>query len=329
MIYSFDKSDPARNRFLAVLRASEIDFELVVRDRSVVRVLGLLDPETAGKLREVYAGRSPAASARASGSDVYSAFRDRTDVEVIAGPCSIESEEQIETIVAHLQDRNIRFIRGGAYKPRTSPDSFQGLGEKGLKIISRYARAAGLKIVTEAMDKSQLDVLCRYADIVQVGSRNMFNYTLLTALGSVDQPILLKRGMAATIDEWLRAADYIHRGGNDRILLCERGIRTFEPRTRHTLDVAAIHLARQLTPYPVIADPSHAAGDNNLVAPLALASVAAGADGIMVEIHPDPDQALSDGQQALTFEQFDRLLGAIAGAPSGQPAARLDRHGGH
>jgi 3-deoxy-7-phosphoheptulonate synthase len=185
------------------------------------------------------------------------------------------------------------------------------MGEKGLRIISTFAREANLKVVSEVMDRSQIDALCRHADIIQVGSRNMFNYTLLTALGSVDRPILLKRGMAATVDEWLKASEYVSSGGNGMIILCERGIRTFETRTRNTLDVAAIHLAKKLSDFPVIADPSHAAGDSDLVIPLAMAAVAAGADGIMVEIHPHPEQALSDRNQALTFDQCDALLQSL------------------
>ncbi|MBU1675158.1 3-deoxy-7-phosphoheptulonate synthase, partial [bacterium] len=240
-------------------------------------------------------------------------FADAAAPVMIAGPCAIESEEQIEAVVDFLRRRNIRYIRGGAFKPRTSPDDFQGLGEQGLRIISASARPAGLKIVTEVMDRSQIEAVCRHADILQVGSRSMFNYTLLTALGSVDKPVLLKRGMAATVDEWLQAAEYVSRGGNDRIILCERGIRTFEPRCRNMLDIAAIAQVRHLSGYPVVADPSHAAGRRELVVPLALAAAAAGADGLMVELHPDPSTALSDREQALDFDQFDTLLKRLAG----------------
>jgi 3-deoxy-7-phosphoheptulonate synthase len=311
MIYSFDKSDPVKAAFLEVLRGNEVDYEVVDRDRSVIRIFGSFSNETGEKLRDVYEGRRKLIIGGTAADDLYTNFGDRSRFKVIAGPCAVESEEQIAEITAYLIDRGVRYIRGGAYKPRTSPDSFQGMGEKGLKIISKYAIEAGLKVVSEVMDKSQIDVLCRYADVIQVGSRNMFNYTLLTALGSVDKPVLLKRGMAATIDEWLKASEYISCGGNGRIILCERGIRTFETRTRNTLDIAAIHLAKKLSSFPVIADPSHAAGDSELVVPLAKAAAASGADGIMVEIHPDPQTALSDRLQALTFEQFDSLLDSL------------------
>jgi len=182
------------------------------------------------------------------------------------------------------------------------------LGKIGLKLMADAAARYGMKVVTELMDKSQLDDVAQYADVIQVGSRNMFNYSLLTALGAVDKPILLKRGMAATIDEWVHSADYIRSGGNQRIVLCERGIRTFEPRTRYTLDVLAIPLARELSGLPVIADASHAAGSRNLVPYLVKAALAAGADGIMVEVHPDPDRALSDGAQSLGFDDFKSLF---------------------
>jgi 3-deoxy-7-phosphoheptulonate synthase len=311
MIYNFNKSDPVKSVFLDVLKDNDVDYELVDRDRLVVRILGFVNPGTAEKLQEVYEGRRKLTISRKPVDDVFSHFEDQTCFKLIAGPCAVESERQIADVVSYLKKIGVRYIRGGAYKPRTSPDSFQGMGERGLRIISKCARGANLKVVSEVMDKSQIDVLCEYADIIQVGSRNMFNYTLLTALGSVDKPVLLKRGMAATIDEWLKSSEYISWGGNDKIILCERGIRTFEMRTRNTLDIAAIHLAKKLSDYPVIADPSHAAGDRELVIPLAMAAAAAGADGIMVEIHPHPDEALSDRHQALTFEQFDDLLGKL------------------
>lgn len=319
MIYSFEKSDPAKGTFVRLLRESEIDFEIVNHDRSVIRLLGSVNRETGEKIREAYDGRRKLTIAGKPCDDVYSEFKDRTQFKMIAGPCAIESEEQISRVTGYLTSIGVRYMRGGAFKPRTSPDSFQGMGEKGLKIISRIAREAGLRVVSEVMDRSQIDLLCEHADVIQVGSRNMFNYTLLTALGSVDSPVLIKRGMAATIDEWLQAAEYVSRGGNDKIILCERGIRTFETRTRNTLDIAAIHMAKQLTDYPVIADPSHAAGHHELVTPLAMAAVAAGADGILVEIHPDPATALSDRSQALSFAQFDTLLEGLSGIRSISP----------
>ncbi|MFH1842440.1 MAG: 3-deoxy-7-phosphoheptulonate synthase [bacterium] len=312
MIYSFEKSDPALKTFLGLLQDSEVEYELIHRDRAVVRLLGIVEPEVDQRLQQVHASRLEPAPSATTGSKIFADFLDRDCFKLIAGPCAVESADQIAAVVTFLTQRGIRYIRGGAFKPRTSPDSFQGLGESGLKILAEQTHAAQLAVVSEAMDRSQLDVLCRYADIVQVGSRNMFNYTLLTALGSIRKPVLLKRGMAATIDEWLQAAEYIRRGGNHEIILCERGIRTFETRTRNTLDIAAIHVAQELTIYPVIADPSHAAGRSELVTPLALAAAAAGADGIMVEIHPDPAQALSDRRQALSFAQFDALSERLA-----------------
>jgi len=294
MIYSFDESDPVKSVFLEVLKENDVDYEVVDRDRSVVRILGSVNPGTDDKLKQVYEQRRKLTIALKPADDVFSDFKDQSRFKLIAGPCAVESEDQIAEVASFLKQKGLRYIRGGAFKPRTSPDSFQGMGEKGLKIISKCAREANLKVVSEVMDKSQIDVLYEYADVIQVGSRNMFNYTLLTALGSVDKPVLLKRGMAATIDEWLKASEYISCGGNDRIILCERGIRTFETRTRNTLDIAAIHLAKKLSDFPVIADPSHAAGDSELVIPLAMAAVASGADGLIVEIHPHPAAALSD-----------------------------------
>jgi 3-deoxy-7-phosphoheptulonate synthase len=234
-------------------------------------------------------------------------FGERDPVMMIAGPCSVESEDQLDRTAAFLSQRGVRYLRGGSFKPRTQSASFQGLGRIGLEIMSRVAARYGMMAVTELMDRSQLDDVVAHADIIQVGSRNMFNYSLLTALGAVDKPILLKRGMAATIDEWLHAADYIRRGGNARVILCERGIRTFEPRTRYTLDLLAIPIAQKLSGLPVIADVSHAAGERSLVAPLVMASLAAGADGIMVEVHPEPDTALSDAAQSLSFADFDAM----------------------
>ncbi len=312
MIYSFEKSDPAKNRFIEELTAGDVDFEVVDHDRSVVRILGSVGDGCGAELDRIYEGRRKLTIAKRESSDLISDFRDPDSITVIAGPCSVESEQQIEAVVSFLTSVGVRYIRGGAYKPRTSASSFQGMGRTGLRIICDCARTAGLKVVSEVMDRSQIDTLLEYADIIQVGSRNMFNYTLTTALGSVDRPVLLKRGMAATVDEWLKAADYISRGGNDSVILCERGIRTFEPRTRNTLDIAAIHIAKEQSGFPVIADPSHAAGNSDLVAPLAMAAAAAGADGIMVEIHPRPEKALSDRNQALRFDQFERLLARLA-----------------
>ncbi len=308
MIYSFAKEDTRKEAFLEVLRSSGVDFELVEHDSAVVRVLGVVTPDLREKLDTVRDGRRSLTLKRRSETDCYSAFTDPNRLAVIAGPCAIESEEQIGAIVDFLSVEGVRYLRGGAYKPRTSCESFQGLGRPGLELLRKHADRAGMYVVTEVMDRSQVETVATYADILQVGSRNMFNYTLLTALGSVQKPVLLKRGMAATVAEWLKSAEYIMRGGNDRLILCERGIRTFEPTTSHTLDLAAVCIAAKESGLPVIADTSHACGRPDLVTPLAAAAVAAGASGIMVEIHPNPAEALSDGKQALTFNQFYRLL---------------------
>jgi 3-deoxy-7-phosphoheptulonate synthase len=312
MIYRFEKGDSTQKEFLRLLEAHRIDYESSEFDRSVIRILGTLPKDIEEILQSIYSGRTRGVDFDESTGEIYADFQDRTEPVVIAGPCAVESEEQISSVASFLEDVGIRYIRGGAFKPRTSPESFQGMGKTGLKFIFDQARKHGLKVVSEVMDKSQIAILAQHADIIQVGSRNMFNYTLLTALGSIDKPILLKRGMAATIEEWLSASEYIRQGGNHAIILCERGIRTFEPKTRNILDISAICLAQKLSDYPVIADPSHATGDDELVTPVALAALSAGADGIMVEIHPKPEQALSDRNQALSFSQFEDLLEKIA-----------------
>lgn len=307
MIYTFAKNDRSREAFLAILQESGLDFEISEHDVSVVRVFGSVTPQIKARIESVAVGASRLTLAQRPEMSCYEQISGRTSLTIIAGPCAVESEEQIVSISEFLRTRGVKFLRGGAFKPRTSVDSFQGLGKPGLKLLRQSADRYGMFVVTEVMDRSQIEIVGEYADILQVGSRNMYNYTLLAALGSINRPILLKRGMAATIDEWLAAAEYISRGGNDQIILCERGIRTFEPKTAHTLDLAAIALVKEQCSYPVIADPSHAAGRPDLVKPLACAAVAAGADGIMIEIHPSPEQALSDGKQALTLEQFAAL----------------------
>ena len=230
------------------------------------------------------------------------------EVVVMAGPCAVESREQIEASAAFVASTGARILRGGAFKPRTSPYSFQGMGIEGLKLLRQAAESNGLSVVTEVMSSDQIPAVCEHADLIQVGARNMQNYPLLTALGQVEKPVLLKRGISATIQEWLMSAEYILAGGNPNVILCERGIRTFENATRNTLDLSAIPVIKHLSHLPVIADPSHGVGDRRFVAPMARAAVAAGADGIMVEIHPDPDKALSDGPQSLTFEEFGILM---------------------
>jgi 3-deoxy-7-phosphoheptulonate synthase len=230
------------------------------------------------------------------------------DVAVMAGPCAVESEEQMEASAQFAAACGAQILRGGAFKPRSSPYSYQGKGLDGLKILREAADRHGLAVVTEVMTIEQIEMISQYADLLQVGARNMQNYPLLTALGHSGKPVLLKRGLAATIQEWLMSAEYILTEGNPDVILCERGIRTFETATRNTLDLSAIPVIKHLSHLPVIADPSHGVGIRRYVSPMARAAVAAGADGIMVEIHPNPDKALSDGPQSLTFEEFGLLM---------------------
>jgi len=232
-------------------------------------------------------------------------------VVVMAGPCSVESREQIFTIAKFVKEHGATFLRGGAFKPRTSPYSFQGLGEEGLKFLREAADKYELLVVTEVMDASQIPLVEPYADVLQIGARNMQNFVFLKELGKSRKPVLLKRGMAATIEEWLMSAEYILSGGNRRVILCERGIRTFETATRNTMDISAIPVVHKRSHLPVIADPSHATGIRDKVIPMARAAVAAGADGIMVEVHHDPDRALSDGAQSLYPKQFAQLMNEI------------------
>lgn len=229
-------------------------------------------------------------------------------IYIIAGPCSVETEEQILTTARAVKEAGADALRGGAFKPRTSPYTFQGLGERGLILLSKAREATGLPITTELMDPEDLPLVAKYADAIQVGARNMQNFTLLKKLGRAGKPILLKRGFGNTIDEWLLAAEYVALHGNGNIVLVERGIRTYDKTLRFTLDVGAIAYAKQHTHLPVIGDPSHPAGDRRYVIPLALAILAAGADGLIVEVHPDPDKAWSDAKQQLTFQQFEELV---------------------
>lgn len=230
------------------------------------------------------------------------------EVAVLAGPCAVENVDQIEASAAHVSRCGGRILRGGAFKPRSSPYSFQGLGLEGLKMLRQAADNHGLAVVTEVMTIEQIETVSAYADVLQVGARNMQNYPFLTALGQVKKPVLLKRGPAATIQEWLMSAEYILTEGNPDVILCERGIRTFETATRNTLDLSAVPVIKHLSHLPVVVDPSHGVGDRRYVVAMARAAVAAGADGILVEVHPDPDKALSDGPQSLTFEEFGTLM---------------------
>src|SRR5689334_16272432 len=230
---------------------------------------------------------------------------------VMAGPCSVESREQLMATAAGVKAAGATVLRGGAFKPRTSPYSFQGLGIEALRYLAEAREETGLPVITEVMEPQQVDIVAEYADILQIGARNMQNYSLLNAAGRVARPIMVKRGFGATIEELLMAAEYIVAAGNPNVILCERGIRTFETYTRNTMDLAAVPLLHQLTHLPVVVDPSHATGKRWLVPPLAMGGVAVGADGVMVEVHPDPDAALSDAEQQLDLGQFARLMEAL------------------
>src|SRR5437660_12656843 len=233
------------------------------------------------------------------------------ELAIIAGPCAIESRAQAFAVAEAVRRSGARFFRGGAFKPRSSPYSFQGLGEEGLKILAEVREAYGLKIVTEALDETSIDLVEKYGDMIQIGARNMQNFSLLRRAGRSSLPVLLKRGLSATLDEWLLAAEYIMAEGNYQVVLCERGIRTFAQHTRNTLDLAAVPAVRRVSHLPVIVDPSHGTGKNFMVTPLARAGVAVGADGLIVEVHDQPDHALSDGAQSLTLEQYEQLVSEV------------------
>jgi 3-deoxy-7-phosphoheptulonate synthase len=230
---------------------------------------------------------------------------------VVAGPCSVEGRDMLMRTAEHVARRGARALRGGAFKPRTSPYSFRGLGEEGLELLAEVRGATGLPAVTEVMDTRQVELVASYADVLQVGARNMQNFALLSEVGRLRRPVLLKRGMSATVKDLLLAAEYVMSQGNPNVILCERGIRTFETATRNTFDLAAIPVLKEETHLPVLADPSHAGGRRSLVAPLSYAAVAAGADGIIVEVHPNPEEATSDGEQSLDFEEFDALMDGL------------------
>jgi 3-deoxy-7-phosphoheptulonate synthase len=232
-------------------------------------------------------------------------------VVAMAGPCSVESREQIETVADIVANSGAQVMRGGAFKPRSSPYSFQGMGEEGLKIMRAAADRRGLLVVSEVMDQTQIGLLTQYSDILQIGARNMQNFNLLREIGKTRKPVLLKRGIAATIEELLLAAEYVMSGGNYDVILCERGIRTFETYTRNTMDVAAIPVVKKLSHLPIVGDPSHGTGRRDMVIPMARAAIAAGADGLLVEVHPDPDKAASDGAQTLTPGQFAEMMAQV------------------
>lgn len=239
-------------------------------------------------------------------------------VTVMAGPCAVESKEQLFLSAKAVKEAGAQFLRGGAFKPRTSPYSFQGLEEYGLKLLAEAREQTGLKVVTEVMDADAVPLVSEYADLLQIGSRNMQNFHLLRTVGKTEKPVLLKRGLSSTIDEWLNAAEYILSAGNPNVILCERGIRTFEDYTRNTLDLSAVPIIKTMSHLPIIVDPSHGTGVRHLVGPMSKAAIAAGADGLMIEVHPNPAEALSDGKQSLTpvsfaglMEQIDSLANAV------------------
>lgn len=227
---------------------------------------------------------------------------------VMAGPCAVESEDQLKEAARCVREGGAQFLRGGAFKPRTSPYDFQGLAEKGLKMLREAADENGLKVVTEIVDKDDMELIGTYADVYQVGARNMQNFQLLKALGKAKKPVMLKRGLSSTISEWLNAAEYIAAGGNENIIFCERGIRTYETFTRNTLDLSAVAAVKELSHLPIIVDPSHGTGRWQMVRPMARAAIAAGADGLIIEVHPHPEVALSDGNQSLTPKNFNHLM---------------------
>ena len=240
-----------------------------------------------------------------------------SEIVVMAGPCAVENLEQLREAASAVKKSGAKILRGGAYKPRTSPYDFQGLGEDGLKLLRQVADEFEMKVVTEVVDREDISLMENYADILQVGARNMQNFQMLKALGKSQKPIMLKRGLSATISEWLNAAEYIMAGGNEKVIFCERGIRTYETYTRNTLDLSAVAAIKELSHLPIVVDPSHGTGRRSMVAPMSRAAIAAGADALMIEVHPHPEIALSDGNQSLTPEDFQKLmanLGEIAKA---------------
>lgn len=285
---------------------------------------GVSDVRPAGPLYPLVSRRHRPDSSRVKIDDVVVGGR---DVVVIAGPCAVEGPEQILETARRAGRAGARCLRGGAFKPRSSPYSFQGLGVEGLRLLAEARAETGLKIVTEVVAPEDVDLVARYADVLQIGARNMQNFRLLSAAGSQPRAVLLKRGMMSTLEELLLAAEYVVAAGNPRVILCERGIRTFETETRNTLDICAVPVLKEKTHLPVIVDPSHAAGRRELVPALARAAIAAGADGLIVEVHPNPDEAISDGRQSLTFDAFERMMidvDAVANAV-GRPLASKPR----
>jgi 3-deoxy-7-phosphoheptulonate synthase len=283
-------------------RVEEVDAGLIMVMPGVHEVLRVTEP---------YKLASRAVNPSGTVVKVGSVRIGADEVIVMAGPCAAETEEQVDRAAAAVRRAGAKILRGGAFKPRSSPYSFQGLGEKGLQMLKAAAVRENLALVSEVMETSQIELVEQYADMLQVGARNMQNFSLLRELGRRRTPVLLKRGISATIEEWLLSAEYILAGGNGNVVLCERGIRTFENATRNTLDISAIPVVKDLSHLPVIADPSHGTGRRDKIAPMARAAVAAGADGLIIEVHPDPDHASSDGAQSLEPGQFDRLMAEL------------------
>ena len=280
-------------------------------DLRIIRVLdGVADVQ---RVTEAYKFASRSWKKEPSVYDINGVSVGGREFILMAGPCSVESAEQINAAAAHVAAHGATFLRGGAFKPRTSPYSFQGLGEAGLKLLRAAGDLYRLNVITEVTDVGRVDLVYQYTDVFQVGARNMQNFDLLKELGRSDKPVFLKRGLSATINEWLMAAEYVMSQGNPHVILCERGIRTFETATRNTFDLSAVPVIKKKSHLPVFADPSHATGIRDNVIPMARAAVAAGADGIIVEVHPEPAKALSDGPQSLFFDQFQRLAGQIHG----------------
>jgi 3-deoxy-7-phosphoheptulonate synthase len=289
-------------------------------ERTVIGVLGTIYPELQNEMeslpgvREVIPVSKPykLASREFHPDDTQIQIGDVTiggsEVVVMAGPCSVESEQQVMETAYMARAAGVRILRGGAFKPRSSPYSFQGMGLPGLRLLDKARRETGLKIITEVMTSEDVSLVEEYTDILQVGARNVQNYRLLDTVGAASKPVLLKRGFSTTFEEWLLSAEYILAAGNPQVILCERGIRTFESYTRNTLDLSAVPVIKRLSHLPIVIDPSHSTGKWHLVTPMALAAVAAGAHGLLIEVHPNPDRALSDGPQSLTFENFQKLM---------------------
>ena len=243
--------------------------------------------------------------------DIYEKIITKEDKIIIAGPCAIESYDQLLKTAQFVKSKGANVLRGGAYKPRTSPNSFQGLKEEGLEILKAVKKETGMAVITELMDIRDLEKLYEVADIIQIGSRNMQNFSLLTEVGKQDKPVMLKRGLCATVSEWIGASEYIIKEGNNKIIMCERGIRTFEKYTRNTLDLTAVPIIQKETGLPTVVDPSHGTGVRYLIKPMSIGAFAVGADGIMIEVHPNPSEALCDGEQSLCFSEFEDLMESI------------------